>query len=777
MGEFGISQPVRRKEDQTFLMGRGKYVDDIRLERMLYAHILRSPHAHASIESINTTQASAVKGVHLVMTGSDYTDAGLGSMPYSDPPTPDWDPDCIYVPNRFALAIEAVRFVGDGVALIIADTLQTARDAAELIQVDYKPLPAAIGTETATKPNTPAVWSSCPDNIAFVHQAGDKMATELVFDSADHVITRKLNINRVTANSIEPRGILADYDKNNDFCTIYLSAQSAFGMRDILANKIFGEHPSKFRVITNDVGGSFGMKGAFYPEYALAVWASRKLGVPVKWIEDRTEAILTDHHGRDNVTEVSLALNDQGSFLGLKVKTTANLGAYLSTLGAGPPTIHLGGLVGVYTIPAAHVTVTGVFTHTCSTAAYRGAGRPEASFVIETTIEAAAKALGIDSVEIRRRNMIPPGALPYQTPLYFNYDSGRFEETFLLAVKAADLTGFQNRKAETEKNGKLRGMGIAYAIERAAPPGFEYNEMKFGPDGFLTIYAGTTNHGQGHHTMYCQIASEYLGIGPEDIEVIEGDTGEVRKGFGTGGSRVSAMGSSAAYQAAELIIEKAKILASHMLEASESDVTFSEGVFTITGTDRSVTLKEVATTAFNPSECPPGFETGLSGSSEYRSEACNYPNGCHICEVEIDPETGKITVEKYTVVDDVGVVINPLLLDGQIHGGIAQGLGQILFEDIAYDHPTGQMLTGSLMDYAMPRSDDLPHINVEANPVPTSTNPLGIKGAGEAGTIGAMPCVMNAAIDALSKLGVSQLDMPLTPNRTWRAIQSVLNKS
>ena len=772
MGEFGISQPVRRTEDPIFLTGRGEYVDDIKLEGMLQAHVLRSPHAHAAINSIDTSRALDLPGVHLILTGADYEAAGLGAMPYMNPPSPGWDPDAIYTPRQLALATDVARYVGDGIAFIVAESITVAQDAAELIDVAYVPLPAVTETASARNPISATVWPERPDNIAFTYTAGDKAATDAAFDAADHIVTRNICINRVAANSMEARAILASYDPKSDFYTIYLSAQSAFGMRRTLANVIFSEDEEKFRVITNDVGGAFGMKNSFYPEYALAVWASKQLGRPVKWIEDRTEAILTDHHGRDNVTEASLALSDGGEFLGIRVRTTANLGAYLSTLAAGPPTIHLGGLAGVYTTPAAHVEITGVFTHTCSTAAYRGAGRPEVSFVIETTVDAAARELGMSPVEIRRQNFIPPDAIPYQTPLFFNYDSGRFDETFMMTLEAADLDGFHARKAESEAAGKLRGLGISYAIERAAPAGFEFNEMEFSADGSLTIYAGTTNHGQGHHTLYTQVACEYLGLSPDDVHVIEGDTGKVKNGFGTGGSRVSALGSSAAYQAAGVLIEKAKTLAAHLLESAASDLEFADGVFTIAGTDRNITLKQVATASFDPSRCPDGFEPGLGGEAEYKAEVANYPNGCHVSEVEVDPETGKISVVRYTVVDDVGVVVNPLLLDGQIHGGVAQGLGQILFEDIAYDPASGQMLSGSFMDYAMPRGDDLPAIYVEANCVPTSTNPLGIKGAGEAGTIGAMPCVMNAAIDALSSLGINQLDMPLTPGRVWQAIHA-----
>ena len=772
MNKFGISQPVRRSEDSPFLRGHGKYVSDIKLEGSLTAYILRSPHAHAKILSIDVSLAKSQQGVHLILTGEDYKKAGLGAMPYVDPPTPDWNPDCIFKPEQYGLATNIVRYVGDIVALVIAENIDIAQDAANLIDINYEILEPTIETEFATSKNKTPVWSEAPNNISFTHKTGNSSATDKAFNEAKYIITRKHVINRVAANSMEARGILASYNKTEDFHTIYLSTQMAFGVRKIIAENIFGEEERKFRIITNDVGGGFGMKASFYPEYAIVVWATRILGKPVKWIEDRSEAHQTDYHGRDNVTEVSLALDEKYNFLGLKVDTIANLGAYLSTNPAGPPTIHLGGLIGVYKTPAAYVTVTGVFTNTCSTAPYRGAGRPEASFIIETTIDAASRELGVDPIELRRINMIPSTSLPYQTPLHFNYDSGKFEEALDKAIEVADLAGFEGRKNKSRDLGRYRGLGVSYSIERAAPPGFEYNEMQFQPNGELIIYAGTTNNGQGHHTMYKQIACEYLGLDPNNITVVEGDTGEVKKGFGTGGSRVSAMGSSAAYLATEKIISKGKSLASHILEAAQSDIIFSDGQFSIQGTDRSITLEELATLSFNKTLFPPDHELGLGDAAEYKADQPNYPNGCHICEVEIDPETGKIWVVKYTVIDDVGTVINPLLLDGQIHGGVAQGLGQILFEDILYDNNTGQLLTGSFMDYVMPRSDDIPEIVVEVSPAPTDTNPLGIKGAGEAGTIGAMPCVMNAAIDALSPIGIDHLDMPLTPDRVWRALNA-----
>ena len=772
MGEFSVSQPVPRTEDPRFLKGVGRYVDDVRLAGQTVGYVLRSSHAHARLRSLNIAAAAAVPGVHLVLTAADYLAAGLGRLPVAPPPSPNFDHANMHAPLRLPLADGVVRHVGDGVAFIVAETLAAAKDAAERIEVDYEPLPAVINTADAATDGAALVYDDCPNNVSFVYEIGDAAATQAAFDAADHVVRERFVINRVSANPLEGRGFIAEYDAGTGSCTLYGGAQSAFGTRRTLAELIFGEPECDFRVVTDDIGGSFGMKGNFYPECVLVAWAAKRLRRPVRWISERGEAFNSDCHGRDNVTDAALALDKDGNFLALKVETIANLGGYPSTIPAGPATIHLPGMIGVYTTPAAQVKVTGVYTHTNPIAAYRGAGRPEASFVIERIIDVAAQELGFDRADLRRRNMIPPEAIPYQSPLFFNYDSGEFEKNFNDALKMADYDGFENRRAQSKSTGKLRGLGISATIERAAPAGVEHAEIRFDPSGTVTVLAGTTSQGQGHQTMYTQMVCTFLGISPEDVRVVEGDTGRVSFGFGTGGSRVSAMGSSAAHLAAAKIIDKAKKIAAHLLEAAEADIEFNDGIFRIAGTDKQIDIQEVARTAYIPAKLPPAIEPGLFESGTYRATVANYPNGVHVCEIEIDPETGATELLAYSVVDDVGTVINPLLLDGQIHGGVAQGLGQALMEDIVFDPETGQLLSGSFMDYAMPRGDNLCAIKVASNPVPTETNPLGIKGAGEAGTIGALPAVVNAVVNALAPLGVRHIEMPATPARIWAAIQT-----
>lgn len=771
MGEYGLSQPVPRTEDPRLLRGGGQFVDDVDLAHQAWGYVLRSPHAHARITSLEAGAASRAPGVLAVLTAQDYRAAGLGEMPNQPPPTANWDPAKLFKPPRIPLAEGKVRFVGDGIAYVVAETPAQARDGAELIEVGFEPLDAVTETEKAGEPGQPLIWEDCPNNTAFTFENGDAAKTEAAFAGAAHVVRQRLVISRVNANTLEPRGIVADYDTNVGFCTVYAAVQGAFGLRAQLARVIFGEADNGFRIIVRDIGGSFGMKGAFYPEYALTVWASKRLGRPVKWISDRAEGFLSDNHGRDNVTDAELALDEDGHFLAVRVHTTANLGGYLSTMAGGPPTAHLGGLAGVYRTPAAYVHVKGVFSNTNPTAAYRGAGRPEASYVIERMVDLAAAELGLDAAEIRRRNLVPAGAMPYANPLGFTYDSGDFAKNLEDGLATGDYAGFAARRAEAEARGMLRGIGLSTTIERAAPPGMEHIEIRFDPGGTLTIVAGTTNHGQGHATMYTQIACEYLGVEPSAVRVIEGDTGLLSFGSGTGGSRVSAMGGSAVYLAAGKIQGKARVLAAHLLEAAEADMTFEDGLFTVTGTDKSISMTEVARAAYQPARLPEGMEPGLAEAGIHRSRAANFPNGCHVVEVEVEPETGKVAVLRYVVVDDVGVVINPLLLAGQIHGGVAQGLGQALMEEIRYDPGTGQLLTGAFTDYCMPKAEDLCDIRVEDNPVPTETNPLGVKGAGEAGTIGGLAAVANAVMNALSPLGIRHLDMPLTSERIWRAIR------
>ena len=771
MGEFGLNQSVRRTEDPKFLKGNGRYVDDVALPGLVHACVVRSPHAHAKITAIDTTAAKKASGVLLVLTLDDYLEAGLGKLPSVIPGVPNFGADHVFIPERYPLTSDSVRYVGDGIAFVVAETLLQAKDAAELVQVDYEPLPVIASTREAADTNSPTVWLECPDNVSYRYQLGDRDNVETAFAKADTIASEEFFISRVSANTLEARSILADYDTNADFHTIYASNQSAFGLRNQLANVIFKEPPAKFRVIVNDVGGSFGMKGSFYPEYALTVWAARLLGRPVKWMSDRSEALISDNHGRDNITRAELALDSGGKFLAIRVTTTANLGAYLATMGSGPPVMHISGLVGVYTIPAAHISVTGVFTNTNPTAAYRGAGRPEAAYIIERIVDKAAQVTGLDPAEIRRRNLIPAASMPYQTALTFNFDSGDFPATFEQGLQEADYDGFESRRKSSEENGKMRGIGLAYTIARAGPPGTEFTEIRVEPGGSVTVYAGTTNHGQGHQTMYTQMVCEMLGLTPDDVQVVDGDTGRVKNGFGTGGSRVSALGSSAAFIAANKIIAKGQLIAGHILEAADSDIEFTDGVYSVAGTDKSIDFKDIAKAAYAPAKLPPGVESGLNETGTHKATVANYPNGCHVCEVEIDPVTGKVELVKYTVVDDCGAVINPLLLKGQIMGGIAQGAGQILFEQITHDPDSGQLLTGSFMDYAMPKAEHFCAIEVSNNVVLTDTNPLGVKGGGEAGTVGSMPCVMNAIVNALQPLGITNLDMPVTPERIWRAIK------
>ncbi len=769
MGEFGISQPVPRTEDPRLLRGRGRFVDDVRLAGMAVGYVLRSPHAHAKMLSLDVSDARSAPGVLLVLTAEDYKLDGLKNMPPPGPPVKNSEGITAYSTPRGALAEGRVRHVGDPIAFVVAETLAQAKDAAERIAIEFETLPAHTDTAQAMQSGKPVLWDARPNNLALVHEEGDKAATEAAFAKAAVTVGQRFVINRVTANAMEPRGCVASYDPREEFTTVYMAAQGGFGGRKFLANT-FGEPEANFRVIPGDLGGSFGMKGGQYAEYVLVTWASKRLGRPVKWTGDRSESLVSDTQGRDNVSDAELALDADGKILGLRVSTIGGVGAYTAALAAGPLTNNLGSLVGVYTIPAAYVRVAGVFTNTTVTNPYRGAGRPEAAYIIERLVTLAARKLKISEVELRRRNMIAPSAMPYKTALTFTYDSGEFEQVLDIAVERADVAGFERRRTESKARGKLRGLGMSYTIERASPPGMEHAEINFDPEGYATVAVGTTNNGQGHETIYTQLMCDRFGIAPDKVRVIEGDTGRMAMGQGTGGSRVSAMGMSSLHLAAQKIIAKSRAIAAHNLEASEADLEFKDGIFTVAGTDKSIPFSEIVKFAYLPPKLPRTMEPGLFESGTHKSSRANYPNGCHICEVEIDPETGKADLVKYVVIDDVGTVLNPLLLKGQIHGGIAQGMGQILMEDIVHDATTGQMLSGSFMDYAMPRATDFCNIEVKSHPVPTDQNPLGVKGAGEAGTVGAMPAVMNALIDAVAPLGVTDLPMPATAERIWRAI-------
>jgi carbon-monoxide dehydrogenase large subunit len=767
MGEFAIGQAVSRFEDPRLLRGGGKYVDDIALPGMAFGHVLRSPHAHATIKSIDTAAAKAAPGVLCVLTGDDWIKSGWGDLPV--PGTHKRrDGSVNYKPRYPALVKDRVRFVGDYVAFVVAETKNQAMDAAELIEVEYESLKAVLGTADAAQPGAALVWDDCKDNICFTAIHGDKAKTEEAFKHAAHVVKEHLVINRVTTASMEPRGSVGDYNAIEDRYTLYTTLQRANPYRAELAKLVLKVPEHKVRVIAPDIGGSFGMKSAIYNEVPLVLLASKKIGRPVKWMSTRSEAFLSDAMARDNVTDAELALDKDGTFLAFRVSSFVNAGAYLQS-GFQAYTGNLGTLAGVYRTPAMYVESTAVFTHTHPCRPYRGNGRPEAAYVIERMVDCAAAQLKMDPADIRRKNYVPPEAMPFKTSLTFTYDSGEFEKGMDLALKLADWDGFGKRKAESKSRGRLRGLGMSNTIERAAAAGLEGAEIRFDRSGTVQMFSGSINQGQGHETTFKQIVADKLGIHPNDIEYIQGDTDKVFFGEGTGGSRSATMSGSAFHVAGEKMIAKAKAIAAHNLKVDAADVKFEEGIFSSAKTNQTMTIKEVAENAVNPAKLPKDMEAGLFATAVYKAEVENFPNGVHICEVEVDPETGKTEVVKYNVVDDVGTVINPLLLKGQIVGGVAMGVGQILKEDINFD-ADGQLTTGSFMDYAMPRAHDFPPVEVKANPVPTKTNPLGAKGAGEAGCVGAMPAVANALVNALAEFGVTHIAMPATPEVVWRAI-------
>jgi carbon-monoxide dehydrogenase large subunit len=767
MGEFAIGQGVSRFEDPRLIQGGGRYTDDIQLPGMAYGVVLRSQHAHAKIKSIDTAAAKSAPGILAVLTAADIKAAGFGDLPVpGNLKRRDGSP--MYKPRYPILAEDRVRWVGDYVAFVVAETVAQAMDAAELIQVDFEPLPSVTSTAEAPRPGAPRVWDDCPDNICFVELIGDKVATDAAFTRADKIVRQKLVINRVTAATMEPRGAVGDYNAADRRYTVYTPMQRPLPTRAELA-KVLKVADSKVRVVTGDTGGSFGMKSPIFNETPLVLLASRLTGRPVKWISTRSEAFLSDAQARDNVTEAELALDKDGNFLGFRVKTIAAIGAYLQH--SMPAfVLNAGTLAGVYRIPAIHVDITAVFSNTNPMRPYRGNGRPEAAYVIERMVDLAAAELGLDPAELRRRNYVPPSAMPFKTALTFTYDCGEFEKNMNLALELADRKGFKSRKAEARKRGKLLGFGLSNTIERAGAPSLEGAEVRFDRTGALMLFSGSNSQGQGHETVFKQIVCDRLGIDANDVQYIQGDTDQVFFGEGTGGSRSATLAGSAFHLASEKIVTKARAIAAHMLKVDESDLKFDEGVFSTNKTNRTLSVKELAAASLNHANLPAGMEPGLSATAVYRAPVNNYPNGCHICELEIDQDTGKVDIVRYSVVDDFGTVLNPLLLHGQVHGGIAQGAGQALMEDIHFDYQ-GQLVTGSFMDYAMPHAHDLCDIEVESNPVPTKTNPLGVKGAGEAGCVGALPAVANALVDALSEFGVRHIEMPATPERIWRAMQ------
>ena len=766
---FGSGQPVRRVEDARFLTGRGRYVDDLSLPRQAHGAVLYSPHPHARIMRIDTAAAQTAPGVLAVLTGADARADGLGEFPPLNMPEDSGGPKG-YRAFRPVLCADVVRCVGDRVAFVVAETAAQARDALDLIEVDYEPLPAVVTVEGATASGAQAVWDACPGNVSFTLAAGSREAADAGFARAAHVITVKLVNNRVSANSLEPRCCLGSHDAFDDSYTLYTSSQNPHGVRSMLARAIFRAEETAFRVISPDVGGGFGLKCTPFNEDALVLWASRRCGRPVKWTGTRSDAMMGDNHARDQVIEGELALDANGKILAIRARSLQALGAYTFSSMTAPILFALRYIPNVYDVQAIDVETKAVFTHTAPTSVYRGAGRPESVYLIERLLDRAAQELGIDPVEIRRRNFISPQALPYRTPTGSNYDSGEFEAAMDRAIGLSDAGAYAARMALSRKSGRLRGRGLAYYIEHAGTNN-DRMELRFDPTGNVSIVSGMHSHGQGHATVFAQLVSEWLGLPFAAIRFVQGDTDQVPFGRGTYAARSSLLGGCALKAAADAIVEKARPMAAKLLEAAVADIEFSAGEFRVAGTDRRMPLAQVARAFYQPLGLA-GFSVGLEASGSFAAEPPNYPNGCHICEVEVDADTGAVTLDRYAVVDDVGRAINPMICEGQVHGGVAQGAGQALCEQVVYDPESGQLLSGSFTDYAMPRADDLPGIDTAFHDVPCKTNPLGIKGIGEGGAIGAPPAVVEAVLDALRPLGVRHIDMPATPDAVWHAIEA-----
>lgn len=776
----GMGQSIPRAEDLRLTTGRGRYVDDIMANRETHMAVIRAPHAAARIVSIDPSEAEALPGVLAVLTGADLVADGVGTL-HTMVQRHKRDGTPMERPPFHPLALDLVRYIGEGVAIVVAETRNAARDAADMVMVDYEPLDAVSSALAAAEPGAPAVWPGLvDDNICFVFEAGDRARMEDAFAKADHITSLDFRVTRVSANALEPRNALGSYDSIEERYTLTAGVQIPHKIRSEIAEKTLGIDPMRLRIIAPDVGGAFGMKGSPYPEHILVLWAAKKLGRPVRWTATRSESFLSDFHARDNFTKVELALNKAGKFLGLKVRTKANLGAYLGFNTPHSPTNNLGGLSGVYTTPAIHAEVLGVYTNTQPTAPYRGAGRPEATYAIERVIDLAAGELGIDPVDLRRRNLIPASSMPYDTGFLFVYDTGEFEQNMDIALEASDYKGFDARKSESEACGMLRGIALVNAIEIAGGPFRNTNEegaeIRFDTGGGVTLLMGTQNHGQGHETAFRQMAVEFLGIRPEAVRVTSGDTDRVTHGRGTFGSRSAMAGGLALRRAADKIIARAREIAAHLLESDPEQVDFDAGTFYVRDSNRTMRIEEVARASYIRGKLPLDWDMGLCEAAIVVPPEANFPNGVHVCEVEVDPKTGRVTIQSYLVVDDVGTVVNPMLVKGQIHGGVAQGIGQAAGEEVVFDADSAQLLTGSFMDYPMPRASDLPMIDVISNPVPSTNNALGIKGAGEAGAVGALPAYMNAVINALAPLGITHMDMPATPYRVWQAIDDAQRK-
>ena len=767
--KFGVGQPVPRTEDPKLVRGQGRYSDDLTFPGQAYAAIVRSSHAHGVIKGIDTAAAQEMPGVLAVYTGADLQAAGYGGLKCM-PPLKNRDGTPMKKPPRPALAVDKVRFVGDPVACVIAQTAIEAKEAAEAVVLDIEPLPAVTRASEAVKPGAPQLFDDVPNNVALDYHYGDAEKVKAAFATAAHVTRLELRNNRLVVNAMEPRAAIADWDPNSERFTFHVGCQGVFGLRGQLA-EILNIPPAKLRILTGNVGGSFGMKAQAYPEYVCLLHAARLLKRPIKWTDERSSSFLSDSHGRDHEKVGELALDADGRFLAIRLTGTGNMGAYLGAVAPLPPTVNaVKNMVSVYRTPLIEVSTQCVFTNTSMVSAYRGAGRPEANYFMERLIDNAAREMGIDRLELRRRNQLKPREIPFAAASDQTYDSGDFPAVFKHALELSDWKGFSKRKRESRKRGRLRGIAVGSYLEVTAPPNKEMGGIRFEADGTVTFITGTLDYGQGHATPFAQILSSRLGIPFDRIRLLQGDSDELVIGGGTGGSRSAAASSMAMVEAVAKVVEQGKQIASHLLEAAIADIEFAGGRFTIAGTDRSIGLMELAEKLRSQVNLPDGTPTSLDVKLASEPVPAAFPNGCHVAEVEIDPETGVIEVVKYASANDFGTVINPLLVEGQMHGGLVQGIGQALMENTVYDED-GQPVTGSYMDYAMPRAADVPSFVTEHHPVPAKTNPLGIKGCGEAGCAGALVSVMNAVVDALSEYGIRHIDMPATPERVWQTIR------
>jgi aerobic carbon-monoxide dehydrogenase large subunit len=767
LDRFAIGQPVPRSEDPVLVSGTGRFTDDVNFPGQAYAVIVRSTYAHGIIRNIDTAAARRLSGVLGVYTAADLDDAGIGPLPPRQVMN-NRDGTPMLSPTRHALATDKVRYVGEAIAAVVAETVAEAKDAAEAVAADIEPLPAVTTARAGAAAGAPQLYDDVPGNVGLDFHYGDRQSVAAAFAAAAHVTRLDLRNNRIIVNAMEPRSAVARYDPDRRHWTLHVPGQGVFGFRNYIAG-VLGIERDRLRVLTDRVGGSFGMKQPTYPEYYCILHAARELGRPVKWTDDRSGSFVSDTHGRDAETTAELALDRDGNFLGVRLTIFGNLGA---TYGApGPPTRNaVRNTLGVYKTPLIEVSTQCVFTNTTPIGAYRGAGRPEANYYMERLVDTAAVEMGIDRVELRRRNHIPPEAMPYKAPNGTTYDSGDFTNLLDQALALADWDGFAARKAGSQALGRLRGRGISDYLELTGPPGREMGGIRFEPDGTVTIITGTLDYGQGHASPFAQVLSTRLGIPFEQIKLLQGDSDELIAGGGTGGSKSMMTSGTAIVAASDKVIENGKQIAAHVLEAAVADIEFRRGRFVIAGTDRAIGIMELAAKIRSglrlPAEVPQNLDARLIADGPPSA----FPNGCHIAEVEVDPETGVVEIVRYTFVNDFGTVINPLLVNGQAHGGIVQGIGQALCEHTVYDEE-GQLLTGSYMDYALPRAEDTPMFTHAFHPIPAKTNVLGAKGCGEAGCAGGLPSVMNALVDALSEYGIRHIDMPATPERVWRAIQ------